>query len=143
MWGFPEADYGDTSIVNSEATCHNSAMGKSVLVVDDYAPFREVVGQLLRARGFHIAGNAVDEDQAIEAVQTLQPDAILLDAHLAAPDDFALVRRLSGTEDRIPVLLTSSDPDVATDLLAHECGAVGFVPKTELVSADLQRLFTR
>ncbi len=118
------------------------AVGKSVLIVDDDAPFREAVGELLRARGFHIAGNAADESQAIAAVQTLRPDAILLDAHLASSDDFRLVRRLSGLEDKIPVLLTSSDPDVASELLAHECGAVGFVPKTELVSANLQRLFT-
>ncbi len=117
-------------------------MGNSVLVVDDDASFREAVTELLRTRGFQVVGYAADEKRAIEAVQSLQPDGILLDATMAASDDFDLVRRLSGP-DVIPVLLTSSDRDAATEPLAQDCGAVGFVPKTELVAADLQRYFSR
>ena len=117
-------------------------MGRSVLVVDDDASFREVASELLRARGFRVAGCVADQAQALVTVQACRPDAILLDAHIAESDDFALVRGLSGDGDLIPVLLTSSDADAATDLLARQCGAVGFVPKTELVSADLQRYFS-
>lgn len=118
-------------------------VGRTVLIVDDDASFREAVSELLKARGFEIAGYATDQDQAKLAVQECRPDGILLDAHIAESDDFGIVRRLSGYEDSIPILLTSSDRDAASDLLARECGAVGFVPKTELVGADLQRYFSR
>ena len=118
-------------------------MTVSVLVVDDDESFREVVGELLTTRGFAIAGQAADEHQAIEAVQRLRPDAVLLDVHLAAPDDFALIRQLSGEGGHIPVLLTSSDRDAADEPLAREFGAVGFVPKTELISADLRHYFNQ
>ena len=117
-------------------------MDNCVLVVDDDASFREAVTELLRTRGFQVVGYAADEKRAMEAVRSLQPDGILLDATMAASDDFDLVRRLSGP-DVIPVLLTSSDRDAATEPLAQDCGAVGFVPKTELVAADLQRYFSR
>jgi len=41
------------------------------------------------------------------------------------------------------VLLTSSDSGAASQSLAIERGAVGFVPKGELADADLRRYFAR
>lgn len=114
-------------------------MGNSVLVVDDDTSFRDVISELLRARGFEIAGHAADEAQAIEAVGQLHPDAVLLDVNLASSDGFALLARLSGLDEHVTVLLTSSDPDAATEELARECGAVGFVPKTRLATTNLRQ----
>jgi CheY-like chemotaxis protein len=120
---------------------HSEQVGNSVLIVDDDASFREAITELLRTRGFQIAGYAVDEEEAIGAAHRLLPDAILLDATLAASDNFELVRRLSGCNQRIPVLLTSADSDATSESLARECGAVGFIPKTELAGANLQHYF--
>jgi DNA-binding NarL/FixJ family response regulator len=143
LWGFPQGRCGGGLIAPTATPCHPVEVDSSVLVVDDDASFREAVTELLRTRGFVVVGYAADEEKAIEAVRSLHPDAILLDATMAATDDFDLVRRLSGPDEKIPVLLTSSDREAATALLAKECGAVGFVPKTELVGADLQHYFTR
>jgi DNA-binding NarL/FixJ family response regulator len=112
-----------------------------VLVVDDDASFREAITELLRARGLQIVGHAADEVQAVEAVLNLDPDVILLDVNLASSDAFELMKRLSGLNPEISVLLTSSDPDAVTDELARELGAVGFVPKTQLATTDLRRYF--
>jgi two-component system, chemotaxis family, chemotaxis protein CheY len=142
-WGFPQGRCRGGLIAATAAPCHPGAVESSVLVVDDDASFREAVSELLRTRGFVIVGYADDGEQAIAAVRRLHPDAILLDATMAATDDFELVRRLSGPDEKIPVLLTSSDREAATELLAQEYGAVGFVPKTELVGADLRHYFTR
>jgi PleD family two-component response regulator len=122
---------------------HSVEVGTSVLVVDDDASFRDAVTELLRTRGFQVVGYAFDDKEAIEAVRTLHPEAILLDATLAALDDFGLVRRLAGPDETTLVLLTSSDRDAVTESLAQECGAVGFIPKIELVGADLQRYLAR
>jgi DNA-binding NarL/FixJ family response regulator len=110
-----------------------------VLVVDDDALFRDVISRLLRARGFEVAGHAADETQAIEAVQRLQPAAVLLDVNLASSDGFTVSARLSGLDEDITVLLTSSDPDAATEELAQQCGAVGFIPKTHLARTNLRQ----
>jgi DNA-binding NarL/FixJ family response regulator len=130
-------------IAGTDGLCHSVQVGNSVLVVDDDASFREAVTELLQTRGFQIAGYAADEKDAIEAVQRLRPDAILLDATLAGSDNFELVRRLSGSDEAIPVLLTSADRDAASVPLAMECGAVGFIPKTELAGTDLRHYFAR
>jgi PleD family two-component response regulator len=136
------ADVGSARLSTQMRPAKLFEMGRSVLIVDDDASFREAVSELLRVRGFRIAGCAADQNEAMLAVQGCRPGGILLDAHIAESDNFGIVRRLSGTENPIPVLLTSSDPDAANELLARECGATGFVPKTELVSVDLQRYFS-
>jgi DNA-binding NarL/FixJ family response regulator len=115
-----------------------------VLVVDDDELFRDVIIGLLRARGFEVAGHAADEEEAIEAVQQLHPAAVLLDVNLASSDGLTVSARLSALDEGISVLLTSSDPDAATEELAQQCGAVGFVPKTKLARTNLrQYLCTR
>jgi DNA-binding NarL/FixJ family response regulator len=116
-------------------------VAERVLVVDDDASFREAICELLQARGLQIVGNAADEVQAVEAVRTLDPDGVLLDVNLASSDGFEVIKRLSGLNPNISVLLTSSDPDAVSDDLARELGAVGFVPKTQLATTDLRRYF--
>jgi len=113
----------------------------SILVVDDDLPFREAAAELLKARGFEVAGYAGNEDQAIAAVKQLRPDAVLLDVRLPGPDGFQVARRLSSGDDPPAVLLTSSDPDIADQPLTVSCGAVGFVAKADLASTDLGRYF--
>jgi DNA-binding NarL/FixJ family response regulator len=118
-------------------------MATSILVVDDDSSFREAVSELLRARGFEIAGHAADRNDAVAAVQMLGPDAVLLDIQLAMSNGFDVLRELMRTDDGLPVLLTSSDSGAASQSLAIQRGAVGFVPKGELADADLRRYFAR
>jgi CheY-like chemotaxis protein len=114
-------------------------MSVSVLVVDDDLSFREAVGELLSVRGFDVVGYAGDEDEAVSAVRQLRPDAVLLDIGLPGRDGFEVARRFSGCDHRPAVLLTSSNALAANQALALQCGAVGFVAKTHLATADLGR----
>lgn len=136
---YPMVWHRDHTIAASKQPYTLESVGSAVLVVDDDPSFRDLISGLLRARGFDIAGHAADEAEAIEAVRQLHPDAVLLDVNLASSDGFALLTRLSGLGVEIPVLLTSSDPDAATEKLAQECGAVGFVPKTQLATTNLRQ----
>jgi CheY-like chemotaxis protein len=113
----------------------------SVLVVDDDKAFREAAAELLRARGFEVAGYAGNEDQAVVTIQQLRPDAVLLDIRLPGSDGFEVARRLSSGDDAPTILLTSSDPDIGNMQLAVRCGAVGFVAKGDLASTDFKRYF--
>ncbi len=88
-----------------------------------------------------MAGYAGDEDQAIVAVQRLRPDGVLLDIRLKGSSGFQLAQQLSSGDGAPAVLLTSSDPDIASQPLAIQYGAVGFVPKADLASTDLRHYF--
>jgi CheY-like chemotaxis protein len=116
-----------------------SVVAVSVLIVDDDAGFRQTAAELLRSRGFDVAGEAADRSQALAALGRLQPDAILLDIHLPDVDGLDFLRQLTAIPSVPPILLTSSDPDAATHEVARQCGAIGFVSKTELADADLAR----
>ena len=116
-------------------------MSISVLIVDDDRSFRETASDLLRARGFVVAGEAAGHLEALTPVERLRPDAVLLDIHLPDIDGFDVVSELSPGGDGPRVLLTSSDAEAATEELAQACGAAGFVPKGDLATADLGHYF--
>ena len=57
--------------------CDDAPM-RSILVVDDYEPFRVVVRQMLERDGFQVVGEAADGTAAIDAAWRLRPEVILL-----------------------------------------------------------------
>jgi len=73
-------------------------MARTVLVVDDSAPFRATARALLEARGYRVVGTAADGGEALAAVEALRPDAVLLDINLPDTDGIALAGRLTGPE---------------------------------------------
>jgi CheY-like chemotaxis protein len=116
-------------------------MSTRILVVDDSASFRRAASELLRARGFHLLAAVGDGPAALAAVAEERPDGVLLDVNLPGPDGLAVAASLTRRYPGLRIVLTSSElDDVPAGLLAAS-GAVAFVPKTDLVSADLERLF--
>jgi CheY-like chemotaxis protein len=66
---------------------------------------------------------------------------VLLDVNLPGLDGFTVAGSLTSRYPGLRIVLTSSDCDgVPAESLAAS-GAVAFVPKTELVAADLHKLF--
>jgi CheY-like chemotaxis protein len=76
----------------------------TVLIVDDHAGFRRFAKRLLEAGGLTVIGEAHDGASAIAAVETLDPDIVLLDVQLPDQDGFAVAKQLAGR----PLVLTSS-----------------------------------
>jgi DNA-binding NarL/FixJ family response regulator len=115
-------------------------MGRSVLVVDDDASFRNLAARILVSWGHTVVAEAGTVDEALARARELQPHTVLADIGLPDGDGFDLAERL-GAEDSPPrVILISSDSDAANGPAAHRVGAVGFVPKDELAGAGLRRL---
>jgi PleD family two-component response regulator len=50
-----------------------------VLIVDDAPVFRQVARELLERRGYTVVGEAGSAASAVDAVEWLAPDAVLLD----------------------------------------------------------------
>ena len=116
-------------------------MARSVLVVDDSAPFRATARALLEARGYRVVGAVADGSAALAAVEALQPDAVLLDINLPDSDGIALARELAALPWHPRVVLTSTNAEAATVSEVRRSGAEAFVPKNELPGAALDTLF--
>jgi CheY-like chemotaxis protein len=107
----------------------------SVLIVDDDASFRRLAADLLRGRGYAVAGEAPDGAGALHAAARLRPDAALVDVGLPDMDGVAVARRLAAVATR--VLLTSSGGCPLDDAGIRDAGAAGFIAKVDLATTDL------
>jgi CheY-like chemotaxis protein len=110
-------------------------MARSVLVVDDSAPFRATARALLEARGYRVVGAVAGGGEALAAVATLRPDAVLLDVNLPDVDGITVAERLSEDGGPAVVLVSTLDAPVASVL--ERSGARGFLPKADLTSEQL------
>jgi DNA-binding NarL/FixJ family response regulator len=101
-----------------------------VLIVDDYAPFRESARALLEDGGFEVVGEAEDGATALRAADELHPDVVLLDVHLPDSDGFEVAKRLRELEPAPEVVLISSRDDYAP--LVVNSAARAFIRKDSL-----------
>ena len=117
-------------------------MPRSVLVVDDDTAFRALATRTLRSWGHVVVGEAGTFAEAVVRSSELRPDAVLVDIGLPDGDGFSLAQRLSVLPWEPRIVLISSDADCANDAAARRLGAVGFVPKEELLGVSLRRLIS-
>jgi DNA-binding NarL/FixJ family response regulator len=113
---------------------------RSIVVVDDYAPFRLVVREMLERDGFRVVGEASDGNAAVDAVRMLRPDVVLLDVHLPGDDGFRVCERLQSLVPIPRVVLTSSHDVASFRRRLQTSPARGFISKADLTSAALVAL---
>ena len=113
-------------------------MARTLLIVDDHAEFRAFARRLLDDDGFEVAGEAADGEAALEAVERLRPDVVLLDVQLPRLDGFEVARRVAREGLGPCVVLTSSRDasDYGGRIAASP--ARGFIPKAELSGDALE-----
>jgi DNA-binding NarL/FixJ family response regulator len=115
-------------------------MAPTILIVDDYAPFRESARQLLESEGFDVVGEAENGVTALRLARELQPEVVLLDVHLPDFDGFEVAERLARLEAPPDVVLTSSRDDYGA--LVPGSAARAFVRKDALSGESLAAALT-
>jgi DNA-binding NarL/FixJ family response regulator len=112
-----------------------------VLIVDDSACFRQAARELLERRGYDVVGEADSAVSAFHAVRHLTVDAVLLDVVLPDGSGFGVCSAITATDQPPAVLLVSAE-DFGTCIgLAEECGARGFVLKSQLSQCELSNFW--
>jgi two-component system, NarL family, nitrate/nitrite response regulator NarL len=129
----------DSRTAHAAEPCHHPAVGQSVLIVDDHAPFRARARELLEADGFEVLGESADGNSALAAAKALAVDVVLLDVHLPDLDGFEVAARLTADGGPAVVLVSSRDASDFGSLVAAS-GARGFIGKDELSGSRLQSL---
>ena len=84
------------------------------MVVDDDPVFRALARGVLAAEGLVVVAEAESVAAAIDVVEAVRPDAVLVDVGLPDGDGIALALRLSSLPWRPRVVLTSTGPDAAS-----------------------------
>ena len=117
-------------------------MSVRVLVVDDVADIRRLIGAIIAAhdQGWSVAGEASNGQEAIAAARRLDPDLVLLDLSMPVMDGLeALPGLRTSVPDATVVMLTGFPTDAAKDA-ALAAGAHGYLEKEALVTTLTQRL---
>src|SRR5262245_61966425 len=112
----------------------------SVLIVDDHHRFRASARALLEADGFQIVGEAEDGAEALRQAETLRPGLVLLDIQLPDRAGFDVSSELIATPAPPKIILISSREAHAYGDRVEEARVLGFVPKSELSAASIDRL---
>jgi DNA-binding NarL/FixJ family response regulator len=115
-------------------------MARSALLIDDDPAFRILARRVLTSAGLDVIGEAVDVASGRVAASELRPDVILVDVGLPDGDGIQLAGELAKLPWRPRVVLTSVDPDAASDEEVLAIGAGGFAPKADLPGAGIALL---
>jgi DNA-binding NarL/FixJ family response regulator len=100
-----------------------------VLVVDDHAVVRQGLASMIATTDdLECVGAAADGGSAVDMVQQLLPDVVLLDLSMPGTDGIAVLHSLAGSPaPRVLVLTSFGDPDLV--LAALHAGADGYLLK--------------
>jgi DNA-binding NarL/FixJ family response regulator len=115
-------------------------MALSLLIVDDHPGFRGFAISLLSAEGFDVTGEAGDGASALEQVQRLRPDVVLLDVQLPGIDGFEVASSLSRQPFAPRVVLISSREAADYGERLRRAPVLGFIAKGELSGPALTAL---
>jgi CheY-like chemotaxis protein len=105
---------------------------RTIVVVDDHPTFRATACALLEAEGFVVVGEAPDGLSALEVIERLAPEVVLLDVQLPDIDGFEVAARVRAFESPPVIVLTSSRDARDFGSLIADSGARGFIEKAEL-----------
>jgi DNA-binding NarL/FixJ family response regulator len=106
-----------------------------ILVVEDFAPFRQFIGSALARRSdLQIVGEATDGKEAVQKAEELQPDLILLDIGLPTLNGIEAAQRIHQVAPESKIIFVSQESSADVVQKALNSGAQGYVVKTKAAS---------
>ena len=100
-----------------------------VLVVDDAAFMRKMVGDALAKGGHEVIGEASNGVEAVESYQALRPDITTLDITMPEKDGLSALKEIMALDPTAKVVMCSALGQETKVLEAVKSGAKDFVVK--------------
>ena len=101
---------------------------RTILVVDDEASQRRLLGGFVESLGFSTEEAASAED-ALEAIRRGAPDMVLLDVRLPGMSGIDALPEIHKIAGDLPVLLITAHADLRQAVVAVKCGAGDYLAK--------------
>ena len=108
-----------------------------IIIVDDEAPAREMVGEYLKMHGFGVT--LCDGGKTLrEAIETSVPDLVVLDLNMPEEDGLSIIRDLKGRTN-VPVIMLTATASPIDRVVGLELGADDYIAKP----CELRELMAR
>jgi DNA-binding NarL/FixJ family response regulator len=102
----------------------------SVVVVDDQAAVREGLVLLLGTLpDVTVAGAAADGAEALDLVESVRPQVVLMDLNMPGMDGATATREISAKFPQVKVVVLTTYADDASIMSALQAGALGYLTK--------------
>lgn len=105
-------------------------MASDILIVDDEADIRELIGGILEDEG-HATRLAKDSDQTLQLIEERRPSLVILDIWLQGSklDGLELLDRVKKANPDLPVIIISGHGNIETAVAAIQRGAYDYIEK--------------
>lgn len=101
---------------------------RTILIVDDEAPQRELLGGFVRSLGFAV-DEAVSAEEALERLGQSLPDMVLLDVRLPGITGTEALPKIREISTELPILLITAYADLRDAVSAVKGGACDYLSK--------------
>ena len=116
----------------------SQAASHKIVVVDDEAEAREMIGDYLKLQGFGVT--LCDGGPSLRAlVKKETPDLVVLDLNMPEEDGLSLVRFLKQEKPRVPIIMLTATASPIDRVVGLELGADDYLAKP----AELRELLAR
>ena len=100
-----------------------------VIVVDDSATMRKIIGQMLKSEMYDVCGEASDGDEVLEMYKELNPDIITLDIHMSKKSGLETLKEILKFDPKARVVMLTSEGQKETVMDAIKMGAKNYIVK--------------
>ena len=100
-----------------------------ILLADDHPMIRTAIEALLRGTAFEIVGQAATGEEALQKVEQLDPDILLLDLQMPGGTGMDVLRRVRSDGQKLRVVLLTAAIDDASLIEARSLKVQGMVLK--------------
>ncbi len=103
-----------------------------VVVVDDDRNLRKIIATNLELAGFFVE-SAADGREALEKIEAVMPDIVLLDLMMPFMDGYEVARRIRGHQNptiaNVPIIILTAKGETEDKLRGFEAGADDYITK--------------
>lgn len=103
-----------------------------VLIIDDHAIIREIVGQLLEMeQDLQVVGEGVNADEAVVLTERLRPDVVVLDLRMPGKSGLDVLGDIQRRHPHVRIIIYTSLIDAETKRKVLCAGAAACLLKTD------------
>ena len=113
-----------------------------ILIVDDSAFARNVLGRICEEGGHEVIGRAKDGDSAVKLFKSLHPELVTLDYLMKGKNGEAILEEIIEHDPSAKVVMISGSGDYTVEHRARPSGATDFVGKP-FMQRDLLKVIDR